>query len=74
MSWLTDSNRLKHFLYAVPVGMMLTILCVLGAASGMEYKDKLYGNKWDWIDWTITMFGGIIGQLIQCIFWRLVIE
>lgn len=74
MSWLTDSNRLKHFLYAVPVGMMLTILCVLGAASGMEYKDKLYGNKWDWVDWTITMFGGIIGQLIQCIFWRLVIE
>lgn len=57
----TESNRHKHFLYAVPIGLIFTILCVLGVASGMEYKDKLYGNYWDWQDWGYTMFGGLLG-------------
>ena len=65
--WLNESNRMKHFLYAIPIGLILTILCVLGVASGMELKDKLYGNKWDWLDWTATMLGGLIGQSLQLI-------
>lgn len=65
--WLTESNRQKHFLYAIPVGFLFTILCVLGVASGMEFKDKQYGNQWDWLDWTATMLGGLVGQLIQII-------
>lgn len=63
--WLTESNRQKHFLYAIPVGFLFTILCVLGVASGLEFKDKQYGNQWDWLDWSATMLGGLIGQLIQ---------
>ena len=59
------SNRTKHFLFAIPIGLIFTILCVLGVASGMEFKDKSYGNKWDWFDWTATMVGGLFGQLIQ---------
>ena len=62
--WLTESNRLKHLLYAIPIGLVFTILCVLGVASGMEFKDKQYGNKWDWLDWSSTILGGLIGQLI----------
>ena len=65
--WLTESNRQKHFLYAIPIGLVFTILCVLGIASGMEFKDKEYGNQWDLLDWTATMLGGLIGQLIQII-------
>ena len=65
--WLTESNRQKHFLYAIPIGLVFTILSVLGVASGMEFKDKEYGNKWDWLDWTATMLGGLVGQLIQII-------
>ena len=61
----TESNHNKHFLLAIPVGLIFTILCVLGVASGMEFKDKLRGGKWDWIDWTYTMAGGAIGQVIQ---------
>lgn len=63
--WLTESNRPKHLLYAIPIGMIFTILCVLGVATGLEFKDKQYGNKFDWLDWTATMIGGIIGQAIQ---------
>ena len=62
---LKRSNRNKHFLYAIPIGVVLTILCVIGLASGLEFKDKLYGNKWDWLDWLATILGGLIGQIIQ---------
>ena len=65
--WLTESNRQKHFLYAIPIGLVFTILCVLGVASGMEFKDKEYGNQWDWLDWIATILGGLVGQLIQII-------
>lgn len=54
-------------IYAIPAGLILTILFVLGIASGMEFKDKAYGNKWDWLDWIATIIGGIIGQSIQLI-------
>ena len=63
--WLTESNRLKHFLYAIPIGFVLTILCVIGVASGMEFKDKCWGGKWDWLDWVATVLGGLIGQGLQ---------
>ena len=63
--WLQESNRQKHLLYAIPVGFLFTILCVIGLASGMEFKDKQYGGKWDWLDWIATIIGGIVGQVLQ---------
>lgn len=73
MSWFTESNRTKHFLYAIPIGLIFTILCVLGVASGMEFKDKQYGGKFDWLDWLATMLGGMVGQALQTviIYWIL---
>ena len=65
--WLKESNRQKHFLYAIPIGLVFTILCVLGVASGLEFKDKQYGNQWDWLDWLATMLGGMVGQLLYII-------
>lgn len=65
MSWTTKSNRLKHLIFAIPIGFIFTILCVLGVASGMEFKDRQWGGKWDWLDWTATMIGGFAGQAFQ---------
>lgn len=65
MSWITESNRMKHFIYAIPIAYLFTILIVVGLASGMEFKDKSYGNKWDWLDWLATILGGLIGQILQ---------
>lgn len=65
--WILESNRIKHLVYAIPCGFFATILFVAGLAFGMEFKDKQYGNKWDWLDWIATILGGIIGQLIQII-------
>lgn len=71
--WLLESNRLKHFIYAIPCALLLTILFVIGLASGMEFKDKQYGNKWDWLDWLATILGGLIGQSLQALFIWLII-
>lgn len=65
MSWIIESNRWKHLLLAIPIGLVFTILCVLGCASGMEFKDCQWGGKWDWLDWLATMLGGLIGQGLQ---------
>ena len=65
--WLKESNQQKHLLYAIPIGLVFTILAVLGCAFGMEFKDKEYGNKFDWLDIAATMIGGAIGQLLQII-------
>lgn len=73
MSWLTESNRQKHLLYAIPIGVVFTILTVLGCAFGMEFKDWQYGNKFDWLDIAATMIGGLIGQIIQIIIILLII-
>ena len=67
MKWLKESNRMKHLLYAIPIGLVFTILSVLGCAFGMEFKDKQYGGKFDWLDIAATMLGGVIGQLFQII-------
>lgn len=56
---------MKHFLYAIPIGLVFTILCVLGVASGMEFKDRAHGGSWDWLDWLATMLGGLVGQIAQ---------
>lgn len=67
MKWLKESNREKHLLYAIPIGLIFTILAVLGCAFGMEFKDKQHGGEFDWLDIAATMIGGAIGQLIQII-------
>ena len=72
--WLTESNRIKHFLYAIPCGVFLTILFVCGLAVGMEFKDKQWGGKWDWLDLLATVLGGLIGQAVQAFIIYLVIK
>ena len=73
MNWLKESNRIKHLLYAIPIGLVFTILAVLGCAFGMEFKDRQYGNSFDWLDIAATMIGGAVGQVLQIILIILII-
>lgn len=70
MSIITDilhdeSNRGKHFLYAIPCATIATILFVLGLSFGMEFKDARNGGRWDWKDIVATILGGVVGQVLQ---------
>lgn len=71
--WLKESNRSKHLIYAIPIGFIFSMICVIGVASGLEYKDYLYGNKWDWLDWIATLIGGLVGQVLQLLFIYLIL-
>lgn len=31
----------------------------------MEFKDRMYGGRFDWLDIAATVLGGIVGQLLQ---------
>lgn len=70
--WFFESNRPKHFKIGILTGLIGTILCTAGAAIGAEYKDKQYGNAFDWLDVLATMLGGIVGQLLQIIIYNLI--
>ena len=70
MSIITDilhdeSNRGKHFLYAIPCAAIATLLFVLGLSFGMEFKDARSGGEWDWKDIAATILGGVVGQFLQ---------
>lgn len=73
MKWLKESNRIEHLFYAIPIGLVFTILAVLGCAFGMEFKDRQYGNSFDWLDIAATMIGGAVGQVLQIILIMLII-
>ena len=55
ISWLKESHRLTHIGGGV----------VIGVASSLELKDKLWGGKFDWVDWSLTLGGVIVGRLIR---------
>jgi hypothetical protein len=70
INWLKSSNRWKHLLGGVLIGIGAnSAYCAayagLGIASALELKDKLWGGKWDWIDWALTVGGVTIGYLIR---------
>lgn len=61
LDWWGASNRWKHLVYAIPCGVVLGWEFTVGLAVGMEFKDKLWGGKPDFIDYILTCVGGLIG-------------
>lgn len=41
MSWITESNRQKHFLYAIPCAFLLTILFVVDWLVAWSLRTEL---------------------------------
>lgn len=84
--WIRESNRWKHLAGGFVLAVVFTILCTLGAAGAMEFKDCHHANgdkpfrewdwsSWDWLDFLSTMIGGIAGQSVQmAIIWLLFIN
>lgn len=64
---LKEQNRWKHALISLIGSLFLTIGFAVGANFATEYKDKSYGQKWDWKDIGFGMLGGLLGQIIQII-------
>lgn len=68
--WLKTSNRWKHLVGGTIIGLGAnSVYCAayagIGVAAALELKDKLWGGKWDWIDFGLTVAGVIVGHLIR---------
>jgi hypothetical protein len=63
--WIKESNRWKYLIGGFILGLVLTVLCAIGCAGGMEFKDKQWGGRWDWLDFLATVIGGVLGQAVQ---------
>ena len=64
LRWFLESNRWKHFLYAIPAGA-INFWLTIGLALGMEFKDAQHGGKFDWVDATCTAVGGFVGAALS---------
>ena len=65
LNWLKESNRWKHLLIGAMIGLLFdnligTAICATMVAVALEYKDKAYGNKWDWIDFSLTVAPALV--------------
>ena len=56
------NKDMKKFIIS---GFFGTIILAIGLGLGMEFKDKMYGNKFDYTDLNMTIAGGVIGQILQ---------
>ena len=70
VEWLGQSNRWKHLaggflLGFLPDGYVTGLYGGVVAASALEFKDRSYGGKWDWVDWGLTVGGAAIGCLCR---------
>lgn len=70
ISWLKESHRLTHIGGGVLIGLLsddnyCAALAGVGIASALELKDRLWGGKFDWVDWSLTIAGVFVGRLIR---------
>lgn len=70
ITWLKTSNRWKHLVGGILIGFgadsnYCAAYAGIGVAATLELKDKLWGGKWDWIDFGLTIGGVVIGRLIR---------
>jgi hypothetical protein len=65
IGWFKQSNRGKHLLYGFLVSIIAGFAFTIGCAAGMEFKDRAWGGKWDWIDFGLTVAGGLAGLALR---------
>lgn len=70
ITWLKTSNRWKHLVGGILIGLgadsnYCAAYAGIGVAAALELKDKLWGGKWDWIDFGLTVGGVVVGRSIR---------
>lgn len=58
-------DKLAHIVICMLGSTVFTCAFGLGATIAAEYKDLVWGGKWDWLDFAAGIFGTILGGLIN---------
>ena len=74
IEWLSASNRWKHLVGGVLIGIgsdnwYCALYAGTGVAAALELKDRMWGGQWDWIDLSLTVTGAVIGRLTRTLLW-----
>jgi hypothetical protein len=74
-NWLKDSHRWQHLVLGMAVGMLAdgwycAALVGTGVAGALEFKDKQWGGKPDWIDFALTVTGVMLGYTLRWLICR----
>lgn len=72
--WLSQSHRLHHLVGGFAVGFLCGIVAAVSVAAALEFKDKQWGGKPDWIDFVLTVLGGLVGGMLRLFVVWLVIK
>lgn len=69
ISWLKGSDRWRHLVGGTLIGLFaLGDWCAayagVGVAASLELKDRLWGGRWDWADFALTVLGAAAGRLL----------
>lgn len=68
IAWIKGSNRWKHLAGGLLIGLFASgwycaAYTSVIAGACLEYKDRAYGGKWDWVDLGLTVGGAALGHL-----------
>ena len=74
-NWLMESNRWKHIVGGMVVGLgaddwFCALYAGVGVAAALELKDVQWGGECDWTDFGCTVAGVVVGHLIHWTVWR----
>lgn len=64
MTFLTTSNRHKHLIISFLIALFSWGMA-MGAGIAAEYKDKVHGGKFDWIDLLADIIGIGLALLVR---------
>jgi hypothetical protein len=76
-NWLKDSHRLQHLGLGAVYGLFAsdwycTLYGGIGVAGALELKDKLWGSKPDWIDFSLTVAGVAVGYGLRVLILKMI--
>lgn len=60
-----ESNRWKHFVICFIGSLILGFGFAVGAGVALEFKDRQYGNKFDWLDLFYSVLGGVFAVMLK---------
>lgn len=70
IQWFAASNRYKHLIggfiiAAAAPDIISAVYAVILVAAALEFKDRQWGGRFDWVDLAVTVGGGVIGIALR---------
>ena len=63
--WFRTSHRIHHLAGGFAVGFACGIDAAVAVAAALEFKDRQWGGKPEWIDFALTVAGGALGAFLR---------